>query len=66
MFAMVLPRRITPSNLSGFDTRRFTYWAFLSPVSAKYLSRKRLRAVKAVSDPEKKAESVRKKKRRAK
>src|SRR5437773_4525362 len=65
MLATLFPRRMTLSNRSGLATMALMACAFTSPASAWYLSLRRLTAIKAVSAPEKKKDSNRKKKSRA-
>src|SRR5437867_7971042 len=65
MFAIVFPRRMIPRSLSGLATMALMACALGSPPSACALSLRRLRAIKAVSAPEKKKDISRKKKSRA-
>jgi len=55
-FTRLFPSKIVPINLSGSLSTRFTILVLFGFVSARCLKRSLLTAMRAVSDPEKKAE----------
>jgi hypothetical protein len=57
MFTKVLPSRTAPTIRSRFRNNQFTWRARFSPSFSSWNMRAREAAVRAVSDPEKKAEN---------